>query len=358
MQFHRFLVRTGLVLSVAALMAGCDTMDRSVQNVKERVGSIQMPEIPHFWAAQKEEAMPCPQVILVEELRAIHQFKDANHPKPGEKVSSGYFSGAGAACQQTGNNLVVQLTLHLRGELGQTAIDKKSPRPSFSYPYFVAVTDAGGNVVAKEIFAANISYDAGQSSSATEENIREIVPLSGTGVEKGYSIMIGFQLSDGELAYNRSLLNAEVPPEMAMIAPTPAPEADKPAAKKTVKKKIVKKETGAKKKAAAKPAPAKAKIAIEARPAGEPLAAPAPATATATAAPVTPADAANAGAPVYTDGPIVIPPTADAPAPGSAAEGMMNDEMSAPPSVDQNEVIFSSDGGKPEDQEMQDITAH
>jgi hypothetical protein len=348
MQFHRFLVRTGLVLSVAALMAGCDTMDRSVLNVKERVGSIQMPEIPHFWAAQKEEAMPCPQVILVEELRAVHQFKDANHPRPGEKVSSGYFSDAGATCQQTGNNLVVQLTLHLRGELGQTAIDKKSPRPSFSYPYFVAVTDAGGNVVAKEIFAANISYDAGQSSSATEENIREIVPLSGTGVEKGYSIMIGFQLSDGELAYNRSLLNAEVPPEMAMIAPTPAPEADKPVAKKIVKKKTAKKKT----------APAKAKIAVEAKPAGEPLPPPAPATATTTTAPVTPADAANAGAPVYTDGPIVIPPTADAPAPGSAAESMMNDEMSAPPSVDRNEVIFSSDGGKPQDQEMQDITAH
>jgi hypothetical protein len=342
MKFQQFLVRTGLILPAAALLAACDTMSQSVDTVKQKVSGISMPDFSNMFTVQKDNApIPCPPVTLVEELRAVHQFENPVQPKPGEQISNAYFDSVSAQCTRTGNNLVMQIALNLRGDLG--VANKKSQRPSFSYPYFIAVMDPNGNILAKEIFASNLSYDSGSMASGQSESIREIIPLADGVNPESYSVMIGFQLSDSELAYNRSLMSAQLPPSMTPVAPVPS-----------VEKAPVKKAAATKKKAAKKKTAAKAEVKTETKAAPAAEAAPVPAPAPAAAPAVTPADAAKGTAPVYTDGPIVVPPTPEAPAPDSAPARMMDDELSTPPSVDQssgdqNEVIFSSGGKQPTD---------
>jgi hypothetical protein len=342
MQFPRLLARTGLALALVALLAGCETVDKSVASVKQGVGGLHMPAMPsmsslRFWDSKPDApvAIACPEVTLVQDLRALHQFEEGN-PKPGTKISSAFFSGVAAQCAHNGKNLIMQITLYLRGELGVRALAKKSDRPSFSYPYFVAVTDRGGNVLAKEIFSASMSYDAKQRIAAQEENIREIVPIADTEDVKNYTVMIGFQLTDAELAYNRSLLDASLLTGTKLLT-APVPGAGAAAAKKHSRRTV---KPGVKpavppEAAAPQTAPASALV-----PAATFAPVPAPSV-----LPSAAAQAAPQGQPQGQQSGLNDPFVPVAPAQGSAPAAMMDDEISAPPEVDRNEVIYSSEGG-------------
>jgi hypothetical protein len=73
---------------------------------------------------------------------------------------------------------------------------------SLDVPYFVAVADAQGNILAKNNFTARLSFPAGQASVTGLEDIEETVPLT-TGLRGPmFEILIGIQLTPEELDYN------------------------------------------------------------------------------------------------------------------------------------------------------------
>jgi hypothetical protein len=191
-------------------------------------------------------------------------------------------------------------------------------------------------VLAKEIFSASMSYDAKQRIAAQEENIREIVPIADTEDVKNYTVMIGFQLTDAELAYNRSLLDASLLTGTKLLT-APVPGAGAAAAKKHSRRTV---KPGVKpavppEAAAPQTAPASALV-----PAATFAPVPAPSV-----LPSAAAQAAPQGQPQGQQSGLNDPFVPVAPAQGSAPAAMMDDEISAPPEVDRNEVIYSSEGG-------------
>lgn len=96
------------------------------------------------------------------------------------------------------------MKLIFNGKLGPKGREKVSDKPFFSYPYFVAVTSPGGKIMAKEIFAASMTYGSHESTHSYFEKLREVIPISSKENAKNYKILIGFQVTKDQLAYNRA----------------------------------------------------------------------------------------------------------------------------------------------------------
>ncbi len=148
----------------------------------------------------------CLPITIVPELNALHQFDNPDRPVPSGRVSSIAFTGLEAACTHNESNIVVELNMTFEGRLGPRARIWDTDRPSFAYPYFVAITDPSGNVLAKEVFAATVSYENGEDRLEHRETMRQIIPVTGR-FDNKHEILVGFQLTEGELAYNRSLMD-------------------------------------------------------------------------------------------------------------------------------------------------------
>ena len=76
---------------------------------------------------------------------------------------------------------------------------------NFSYPYFVAVTDEDGKILAKEIFAASVSYSSEQETIKQIETINQLLPK--TRDASDYTVLLGFQLNEEQLIYNRTQIS-------------------------------------------------------------------------------------------------------------------------------------------------------
>ena len=127
------------------------------------------------------------------------------NPSTKTEVSNLKLTDTASECKVDGEYIDVRLQLSLAGALGPKAKRKDNDRPFFAYPYFVAVTDSTGEELAKELFAASVTYDKNQDQISLVETIRQKLPLNSDGSTPGYRIKIGFQLSEAQLFYNASL---------------------------------------------------------------------------------------------------------------------------------------------------------
>lgn len=115
----------------------------------------------------------------------------------------------------------------------QLAFTDSGNSPPSTYPYFVAVLAPGGKILAKDMFA--ISTNGGGGTQI--ETIRQIIPASGQKQAAAHKIMIGFQLSDQQIAYIRDqrkqqeqLANAQRAQYQRLLQTNPQAAANHPGA--------------------------------------------------------------------------------------------------------------------------------
>ncbi len=193
-----------LGLCVLAFPA-CDGVGRVVD-------SMEGYEIPGTGAGTTAEMMlgdDCPQIEIVTELAAFHDFADPQSMKASDLVSLVEISQAQSACEYTAKSVTVDLKVTFDGMLGPKGRLHDSDRPFFSYPFFVAVTSPGGQILVKEVFGASLTYDAGQNRHAYYENLRQIVPVKSRGDGSRHKVLVGFQLTPEQLAYNREMIKLQ-----------------------------------------------------------------------------------------------------------------------------------------------------
>lgn len=146
----------------------------------------------------------CPPISIDPQLASMSEFSDMAKPSSKTEVSTIKLVETKSACKIDGEYLEVKIELSFEGKLGPKAKRKSNDRPFFAYPYFIAVTDNDNVELAKEIFAASVTYEARQESIALVETIRQRLPLNDDGSSPDYQIKIGFQLTEEQLFYNAS----------------------------------------------------------------------------------------------------------------------------------------------------------
>jgi len=188
-------------------------------------------------SATEVAANNCMPVSVVDDLKSLSQFTNEEAPRAENNISSVAITNVSSSCTKNDKNYSVDLDITFSGTLGPKAHSWNANKPSYAYPYFVAITQPDGSIVTKEVFGVTLSYADNQTNLEQHEHMRQVIPLQSQTAQP-QQIVIGFQLTESQLAYNRSLegkQNEAAGPVAADIAPAAAPEKE---TKKAVKKKV------------------------------------------------------------------------------------------------------------------------
>lgn len=200
-----------LLLTVFALsLGGCSTfqglkndVSSGLNAIGDTVGRVIKPD-PVKEAKKKLPVYDgtCPTVTVRPDLRRLVEFYDPDKPSDSKKISEVTIVHVQNTCRVEGDKLVMQIDLSLSGKTGPKARVKPTDKPSFVYPYLVAVTDDKGVVLAKDIFAASMVYGANQNDLAYTESVFQTMPFPDAASGQIYNVVVGFQLTPEQLAYN------------------------------------------------------------------------------------------------------------------------------------------------------------
>lgn len=204
-----------ILLPVIALLflGACETAEGIKRDTSALWTKIQPASMANNQTSQEDSSLippvaaDCPSVTVATELKHLAEFSDPAKPGELNKISKITMVGVQSACTQHKTALAMQVDIILSGKIGPKGRANKSDKPNFSYPYFIAVTDGTGAVVSKEVFAANVSYAPEQVDSKQIESITQTLPVTTRDELKKYRVVVGFQLDDAQLAYNRGKLN-------------------------------------------------------------------------------------------------------------------------------------------------------
>jgi len=199
-----------LLFATMITLGGCSTMEGLKNDVVSGFSALSDSVIDVIDDVKEEKKkLPvydgtCPEVAVRSDLRHLVEFYDDSRPTDATKVSEINILGVQNTCRVEKDMLVMQIDLTLQGKTGPKARVKPSDKPSFAYPYFVAVTDANGTVLSKEIFAAPVAYGANQNEFSKVESIFQNMPFPDAASGQIYNVIVGFQLTAEQLAYNQA----------------------------------------------------------------------------------------------------------------------------------------------------------
>jgi predicted small secreted protein len=197
-------------------LSGCATMNGLTSDVSTGWDKMANWVSPHQAAKEEKKKLPvydgtCPNVTVRPDLKHLVEFSDPAKPSDDTKISDVTIQNVENVCRIENSGLIMQLDISLYGQTGPKGRMKPGDKPSFAYPYFVAVTDEQGNVVSKEIFAASLAYGKEQKDINQTETVFQAMPFPDTGAGKMYNVIVGLQLTPEQLAYNQRFAGVASP---------------------------------------------------------------------------------------------------------------------------------------------------
>ncbi len=140
----------------------------------------------------------CPLTGIVPQLAQASQFDGAATGYSNVTYTAS-LSALTSHCAMNKQGVTIDATLKLTLQQGP-----KGKGGTFDFPYFVAILDPAGTIVAKSIFSSPLSPNERQPRIGSKEAIHEFIPLADPMASGSYSVVIGFQLDDRQIAFNRS----------------------------------------------------------------------------------------------------------------------------------------------------------
>ena len=219
--------RTSLIALTGLALSGCTIADSPFKEFKMPSldwmrTSSQAAEGAERRALIKAATANCPRIEALPELARVTQFADESNPVSSTILSETVLTKLDSSCITTENTINLDIMLNFTSTLGTAGLSQTAAQASYSHAYFVAVVDPSGKIIAKDVFSLSPVFSSGQKEVFSSERLQQTIPLSKTIPANQYRIMIGFQLSESELAHNRSL-------NPKTVKPMPTPPASKSA---------------------------------------------------------------------------------------------------------------------------------
>jgi hypothetical protein len=172
-----------LMIGAAVLLAGCSSTEK----------------------AEKREAA-CPQAVIPADSAKITRFRDGPGRDMTDVVSEGEILDILVQCKYDKKSVNVDLQVALGSTRGPADRSKVT-----EYDYFVAVVDPEQNILTKEPFRVRFEFKDNQTKLGSIEELEPRLPLKDVMKGPDYQILIGFQLTPEELAWNRDQRARRVP---------------------------------------------------------------------------------------------------------------------------------------------------
>ena len=175
----RGLVRSGGAVLVAALLvsvAGCNAFD---------------------------DPPPCPRVSILKQTSLLTLYGEGPGRDDVDVAFELALRDVASDCDldvddEAGGGVAVTFALPIYATRGPAAETDR-----LSVPFFVALADPSRQIVAKEVFTAEIAFDADGASAQTVEEIEQWIPLGPGEIGAGYETLVGFQLTPEQLEDTR-----------------------------------------------------------------------------------------------------------------------------------------------------------
>jgi hypothetical protein len=161
--------------ALAVFLAGCSTFNR-------------------------EPPPPCPPVAILGETSSLTQFRQG----PGRDLTDVEYGvqildyRGGCEFSSDKRTVTINLTTDIIAQRGPAMAGT-----AITVPYFIAVLDRSQQILTKQVFETRIDLPAGRRRAGVAEGSQPIIPFAEGKGPKDYSIMIGLQLTDEQLAWNR-----------------------------------------------------------------------------------------------------------------------------------------------------------
>lgn len=196
-----------LIIFSIIILSGCQTLENLSQEFPTHMPA-QTPIESVEQAVQQSRsdnllASPCPQIEIVDDLSTLSDFISPRSPKISDLVSRITMINAQSSCKISSKTAVVDLQLNFEGKIGAKGRKNSGDKPFFSYPFFIVVAAPNGKIMAKEVFAASMTYGQGEETHHYFEKMRQIIPIKNKDSASRYKILIGFQITQDQLSYNR-----------------------------------------------------------------------------------------------------------------------------------------------------------
>ncbi len=200
--------RTTLI-ALTGLSLGACTADNNPFKDVQMPAWLQPAKTPTENSAYRNLISPatadCPRVSALPELARVTQFADETNPVASTILSETVLNKLESSCITTETSINLDIVLNFTSTLGTAGLSQNSTESSYSHAYFVAVVNPAGQIIAKDVFALSPVFQSGQKEIFSSERLQQTIPLSSTTPANQYQVMIGFQLSEAELAHNRTM---------------------------------------------------------------------------------------------------------------------------------------------------------
>lgn len=178
------------LLALPLVLVGC-------QRLGERLGLRQ----PAMVVA--EAGPPCPSTAVLSDAVTVTKLRPGtptNVLSPANVVLSAEMSQAQLECEYNAesNAVTIDINFAVRATRGPAAM---GPDPELDY--FIAMVDAQGNLLTKNIFKSQPVLNGRVPGQYTQNVNNFVFPLGEDMRPIDYQLLTGFQLTAAELAYNR-----------------------------------------------------------------------------------------------------------------------------------------------------------
>ncbi len=147
----------------------------------------------------------CPQVAAVRELSSIADFGREEITNVNTLVAAGRIGAIEGKCKYDGDTILVDADVQMLAQRG-----KKLGSERVEFSYFAAVLGAGDTPVSKQNLTVQFRFD-GNGLAETVEKLRIAIPAGENADGNQWRVLLGFQLSPEQLAYNRSQMATPTP---------------------------------------------------------------------------------------------------------------------------------------------------
>ena len=152
-----------------------------------------------------DDPPPCPGVSILDQARLLTLYRDGTGRDLADVAFEVELRNVSARCdldidEEEGGSVRVAFDLSIRATRGPAALAAGAAGTDrLSIPFFVALTDANRQIVAKEVFGAEIAFAANDMRARTVEAIEQWIPLGPGESGAAYETLVGIQLTPAQL---------------------------------------------------------------------------------------------------------------------------------------------------------------
>ena len=141
----------------------------------------------------------CPAGLIPADSATVTRFRDGTGRDLTDVVSEAEIVNILVQCKYDPKGVTVDLQVAIAGGRGPADRSRVA-----DFDYFVAIIDPQQNIVQKQPFRVRFEFPDNRTRLGIIEELEPRVPLSDAFEGPKYQLMVGFQLTPDELAWNRS----------------------------------------------------------------------------------------------------------------------------------------------------------